>query len=79
MLSWESPGAFMAIHTEATLSGYPDQPWVGAGWRGRWQLVVTERSAANSTIDAGTLVFTAGTEALAILVDPAAVLACASL
>lgn len=79
MLGWEAPGAFMAVHAEAALAGYPYQPWVGAGWRGRWQLVVTKRSAANSTIYAGTLVFTAGTEALAVLVDPAVVLTGASL
>lgn len=79
MLRWETPGAFMAVHAEAALPGYPDQPWVGAWRRGWWQLVVAERSAANSAIDAGTLVFTAGTEALAILVDPAVILACAPL
>lgn len=79
MLRWEPPGALMAVHAEAALPGDPDQSWVGAGWRGRWQLVATERSAANSAIDAGALVFTAGTEALAILVDPAVVLARASL
>lgn len=79
MFGWEPPGALMAVHTEAALPGYPDQPWVGAGWRGRWQLVVTEWSAANSAINAGALVFTPGTEALAILVDPAVVLTCASL
>lgn len=79
MLRWEPPGSLMAVHAEAALPGDPDQSWVGAGWRGRWQLVATERSAANSAIDAGALVFTAGTEALTILVDPAVVLACASL
>lgn len=79
MLRWELPGALMAVHAEAALPGYPDQLWVWAGWRGRWQLVGTERSAANSPVDAGTLVFTAGTEALTILIDPAIVLACASL
>lgn len=79
MLRWQPPGTLMAVHTEAALPRYPDQPWVGAGWRGRWQLVGAERSAANGAIDAGTLVFTAGTEALAILVDSAVVLACASL
>lgn len=75
MLRWEAPGALVAVHAEAALSGYPDQPWVGAGWRSWWQLVAAERGAANGTIDAGTLVFAAGTEALAILVDPAIVLA----
>lgn len=79
MLRWEPPGVLMAVHTEAALPGYPDQPWVGAGWRGRWQLVCTERSAANGAVNAGALVFAAGTEALAVLVDPAVVLACASL
>lgn len=79
MLWWEPPGAPMAIHAEAALPGDPDETWVRAGWRGWWQLVATERSAANSAVDAGALVFTAGTEALTVLVDPAIVLACASL
>lgn len=79
MLRWEAPGALMAVHTEAALPRYPDQPRVGAGrWSWR-QLVVAERSAANGTVDAGTLVFAARTEALAILVDLAAVLARTSL
>ncbi len=76
---WEPPRALMAVHAEAALPGYPDQAWVGAGWRCRRQLVVTERSAADSAVDARTLMFTAGVEALSILVDPAVVLACASL
>ncbi|TNN60024.1 hypothetical protein EYF80_029782 [Liparis tanakae] len=67
MLRWEPPGALIAVHAEATLPGDPDQPWVGAGGRGRRQLVGAERSAADGAIDAGTLVFTAGTEALAVL------------
>lgn len=79
MLRREPPGALMAVHAEAALPGYPDQPRVGAGWRGRWQLVATEWSAADGAIDAGALVFTVGTEALAVLVDPAVVLARASL
>lgn len=69
----------MAFHAEAALPGDPDQLRVGAGWRSRRQLVVAERSAANGAIDAGALVFTAGTEALTILVDPAVVLTCSSL
>ena len=69
----------MAVHTEAALPRYPDQSRVGAGRRGWGQLVATERSAANSAINASTLVFATSTEALAILVDPAVVLACSSL
>ena len=69
----------MAVNAETALSRYPDQPWIGTGWRSWWQLVATERSAADSSINAGAVVFTAGTKALAILVDPAVVLACASL
>lgn len=79
VLRWKVPGALMAVDTEAALPGYPDQPWVGAGWGRWWKLVATEGSAANSAINAGTLVFAAGTEALAVLVDPAVVLTCASL
>lgn len=79
MLGREAPGAFMAVHTEAALSRDPDQLWVGAVWWSWWQLVVTERGAANGTVNAGTLMFTAGTETLAILVDPAIVLTRASL
>lgn len=69
----------MAVHTEAALPRYPDQPGVGAGRRRQWQLIITERSTTDSAVDAGALVFTASTEDLAILVDPATVLARASL
>lgn len=75
----QEPGVLMAVDTEAALSRYLDQPRVGAGWRGGGQLVATERSAADCTINAGALVFTAGPEALTVLVDPAVVLACPSL
>lgn len=78
MLRRKPPGVLMAIHAEAALAGYPDQPWVGAGWRGWGQLVVTEGSAANSTVDAGTLVFTPGTKTLPVLKHPAVVFTCAS-
>lgn len=79
MLGWKVPGALVAVHTEAALAGDPDQTWVQAGRRCWRQLVVAERSAANGPVDAGTLMFTAGMEALAILVNPAVVLTCPSL
>lgn len=79
MLRWEEPGALVAVHAEAALPGYPDQPWVGAGGGGRGQLVGAEGGAADGAVDARTLVFTAGAEALSILMDPAVVLACTSL
>lgn len=79
MLRREAPGALVAVHIETALSRNPDQLWVRAGGRGRWQLVVTQRSTADCTVDAAALVFTASSEGLAILVNPAIVLTCASI
>lgn len=78
MLRREAPGALVAVHTETALSRNPDQLWVRAGGRGRRQLVVTQRSAADCTVDAAALVFTASSEGLTILVNPAIVLTCAA-
>lgn len=77
-LRWQPPSSPVTVHAEAALPGDPDQSRVGARWRGRRQLIVAERSAADGAIDAGALVFAAGTEALTVLVDPAVVLASAS-
>lgn len=79
MLRWKAPCALIAVDSEAALPRYPNQAWVGAGWWSWWQLVATERRAANSAINAGALVFTSSMEAFAILVDPSIVLTCASL
>lgn len=79
MFRRQAPDPLVAVHTEAALPRDPDQPWVGAGGRGRGQPVITERSTADGAVDAGALVFAAGAEALAVLVDPAVVLARASL
>lgn len=76
---WQPPDALTAVHAEAALPMDPNQLWVQAGRRGRWQLVFIDRSTADSAVDAGALVFTTSTEALASLVDPAIVLACTSL
>lgn len=77
-LRWQPPSSPVTVHAEAALPGDPDQSRVGARRRGRRQLIVAERSAADGAIDAGALVFAAGTEALTVLVDPAVVLASAS-
>lgn len=78
MLRREMPGALVAVHTETALSRNPGQLWVWAGGGGRWQLVVTQWSTANCTINATALMFTASSEGLTILVNSAIVLACAS-
>lgn len=78
MLRRETPCALVAVHTETTLSWNPGQMWVRTGARGRRQLVVTQRSTANCTVDAAALVFTASLERLPVLVNPAVVLAGAS-
>lgn len=74
-----APGAFVAGDIVAALPGEPDQTGAGAGRRGRRQLVRAERRAAHGPVDAGALMFTAGTETLAVLINPAVVLARASL
>lgn len=79
MLGREPPGALVAVHAEAALSGDANQPGVGAGRRGRGQLVAAQRGAADGSVDARTLVFAAGAETLAVLVNPAVVFARASL
>lgn len=79
MLRWKAPCALIAVDSEAALPWYPNQAWVGAGWWSWWQLVATERRAANSAINAGALVFASSTETFAILVDPSIVLTCAPL
>lgn len=78
MLGWETPGALVALHSETTLSWNPGQMWVRTGERGRRKLAVAQRSTANCTVDAAALVFTAGLERLPVLVNPAVVLAGAS-
>lgn len=74
----ETPRALVAVHGETALSRNPGQVWVRAGARGRRQLVGAQRRAANCTVDAAALVFTASSERLAVLVNPAVVLARAS-
>lgn len=70
----KAPGTLVAVHSEAALPWYPDQLGVGAGGGGGGQTVGTEQGTAHDAVDAGTLVFTAGTEILAVLVDPPVVL-----
>lgn len=79
MLRWETPCVLVAVHTETTLSWNPAQVWVRTRVRGRRQLVVTQRSTANCTVDAAALVFTASSERLPVLVNPAVVLTRASI
>lgn len=78
MLRRQTPCALAAVHAEATLSWSPGQMWVRTGVRGRRQLVAAQRSTANCTVNAAALVFTASSEHLPVLVNPAVVLACAS-
>lgn len=68
------PGTLVAVHSEAALPWHPDQLGVGAGGDGGGQTVGTEQGTAHDTVDAGTLVFTAGAEILTVLVDPPVIL-----
>lgn len=59
----------------AALTRHLDQPGVGAAQVGQRELLRAERDAAHGAVDARALVFTVGLETLAVLVDPAVVLA----
>ena len=59
----------------AALVRHLHQPGVGAAQVGQGQLLGAQRHAAHRPVDAGALVLAVGLEALAVLVDPAVVLA----
>ena len=79
IFGWQPPGALVAVHAEAALPRHPDEPRVEAGGRGGREPVGTERGAAHGAVDAGAQVFTAGPEALPVLVDLTVVLAAPAL
>lgn len=76
---WELPGSLVAVSGVAALPWGLDESGVGAGRGGCGQLIVTERSAAHSAINAGALVFTTSLKTLSVLVHSAVILTCAPL
>lgn len=75
----EVPDSLVAVDGVAALPWGPNKSGVGAGGGGCRQLVVAERSAAHSSINAGALVFTTSLKTLSVLVQSAVQLTCAPL
>jgi len=72
-------GSPVAADGEAALARHLDQLRRGAGGRRQGHVAGAEGQAAHRAVDAGALVFAAGVEILAVLVNPPVVLARAAL